>query len=128
MCTQVLEGLRAEIRAADLAHTEAVAGARQGESQVWQERLQRATAASQEQVSPYSCLAISSCLWLVKRQDSQMEGLVRHDDGGWSSALGHALLLVPTYEICSQGSCMPGTEHVCEVCFISLNAYKELCR
>lgn len=56
MYTQVLGLLRAEIRAADQAHAEAVAAARQGESQLWQERLQKAEAASQQQVCPCSCL------------------------------------------------------------------------
>ncbi|CAL5221203.1 g3352 [Coccomyxa viridis] len=47
---QVLEGLRAEASAADQAHTQAVAAARQGESQLWQERLQQAEAAAHQQV------------------------------------------------------------------------------
>lgn len=49
-CAQVLEGLRAEASAADQAHTQAVAAARQGESQLWQERLQQAEAAAHQQV------------------------------------------------------------------------------
>ena len=91
MYTQVLEGLKAETRAADQAHTEAVAAARRGESQLWQEQLQKAKAASQEQVSPCPCLHnLLMPLACTKSKTLQVGGLVRDNDGGWSSASGHA--------------------------------------
>ena len=46
----MLEALRAEATAADQAHTQAVAAARQGELQLWQARLQQAEATAQQQV------------------------------------------------------------------------------
>lgn len=48
--TQVLESLRSDARAADQAHSEAVAAARAGEAQQWQQRLQQAESAAQQQV------------------------------------------------------------------------------
>ena len=48
--TQVLESLRSDARAADQAHSEAVAAARAGEAQLWRQRLQQAESAAQQQV------------------------------------------------------------------------------
>ena len=50
MTTQVLEALRAEARMAEQAHMDALAAAKAGEAQLWQQRLQHAEAASQQQV------------------------------------------------------------------------------
>ncbi len=50
MTVQVLEALRAEARTAEQAHMDALAAAKTGEAQLWQQRLQHAEAASQQQV------------------------------------------------------------------------------
>ena len=46
----MLEALRAEARTAEQAHMDALAAAKTGEAQLWQQRLQHAEAASQQQV------------------------------------------------------------------------------
>ena len=46
----MLEALRAEARTAEQVHMEALAAARAGEAQLWQQRLQHAEAALQQQV------------------------------------------------------------------------------
>lgn len=71
-CTQVLEGLRAEARAAEQAHMEAVAAARSGEAQLWQQRLQEADVAAQKRLQEaeaaaqqqVSCAFISLALYV----------------------------------------------------------------
>ena len=81
----MLEELRAEARAADQAHTQAVAAARQAEAQLWQERLQQAEAAAHQQVSEASA-AVAACNWSI--------GLPVHPGGGCARqayAVLHAL-------------------------------------
>ena len=73
--TQVLEGLRAEAMAADQAHTQAVAAARQEESQLWQERLRQAEAAAQQQVREAPHAIFYTC---PAKQDTSSWSKVMH--------------------------------------------------
>ncbi len=63
---QVLESLRSDARAAEQAHSEAVAAARAGEARAWQQRLQQAESAAQQQVPASNS---QETTWTISRKD-----------------------------------------------------------